>query len=181
MNGTGEDVLVLGKRCMSRLQRCTRTETLTGCSVSVKSGRSILKNSASMSVCASLPTKGRSRTGKAMRSALYEGSTTATAANGGESRGVGMPRGWDYKALVEKYLNRTETTDNGIWETRQPEVLRMYKVLARLGAAELTIFLLVVELETIAEVARRLKVHRSTIGRIYHRIEQRLRDDIQRY
>lgn len=92
-----------------------------------------------------------------------------------------MPRGWDYKALAEKYLNRTETADGGIWETRPTQVLKMYKVLARLNAPELTIFLLVVELGTIAEVARRLGVHRSTVGRIYRKIEARLRNDIQGY
>lgn len=90
-----------------------------------------------------------------------------------------MPAVWDYRRLAEKYL--TETGEGGIWETRRPEVLKMYRVLARLSAAELTIFLLVVELGTIAEAARRLRCHRSTIGRIYHKIEKRLKDDIQRH
>lgn len=87
-----------------------------------------------------------------------------------------MPRGWDYRTLAEKYLL---SADSGIWEEREPRVLRMYRVLSRLTAPELTIFLLVVELGSQAEVARRLKVHRSTIMRIYHRIERRIKDGVQ--
>lgn len=86
-----------------------------------------------------------------------------------------MPLVWDYRALAEKYLC---LTDMGIWEERRPQVLRMYRVLASLDAPRLTIFLLVVELGKISEVARRLKVHRSTIGRIYHRIEKEIRDEV---
>lgn len=59
-------------------------------------------------------------------------------------------------------------------------MLKMYKVLAGLDAARLTIFLLVVELGCISEVARRLKVHRSTVGRIFHRIEKEIRDELER-
>ncbi len=87
-----------------------------------------------------------------------------------------MPRGLDYKGLVEKYLS---WKDSGIWEERDLKVRKMYRALAGLDASELTIFLLVVEVGSQAEVARRLKVHRSTIMRIYHRIEKKIRDGIE--
>ena len=57
---------------------------------------------------------------------------------------------------------------------------KMYRVLAQLTPSELTIFLLVVELGTIAEVARRLRCHRNTVSRIYHRIEKRIHDELGR-
>lgn len=87
-----------------------------------------------------------------------------------------MPAAWDYRTLAEKYMR---TADLGIWEedTRLP---KMYKVLAGLMPSDLTIFLLVVELGTIAEVARRLKVHRSTVCRVFHKIEKRIHDDLER-
>ena len=83
-----------------------------------------------------------------------------------------MPAVWDYKRLADKYLGEMR----GIWDETPERVRRMYRALARLDAAELTIFLLVVELGSQAEAARRLKVHRSTIMRIYHRIEKKIRD-----
>lgn len=83
---------------------------------------------------------------------------------------------WNYRSLTEKYLTRTAD----IWDEHSDKERRMYKVLARLNAPDLTIFLLVVELGSIAEVARRLGVHRSTIGRIYHRIEEGIRNGIER-
>lgn len=79
---------------------------------------------------------------------------------------------------MAKYL--TEPSE-GIWDERTEKVKAMYRVLARLEAPELTIFLLVVELGSKAEVARRLGVHRSTIGRIYKRIEEELRDGLENY
>lgn len=71
------------------------------------------------------------------------------------------------------------TADLGIWE-EDMRLPKMYRVLAQLTPSELTIFLLVVELGTIAEVARRLRCHRNTVSRIYHRIEKRIHDDLGR-
>lgn len=82
----------------------------------------------------------------------------------------------DYRRLVEKYIRRH---DPGIWET-DGRLPKMYGALNRLQASELTIFLLVVELGTIAEAARTLNVHRSTVCRIYHRIEKRIHDELGR-
>lgn len=79
---------------------------------------------------------------------------------------------------MAKYLAEPS---EGIWDERTEKVKAMYRVLARLEAPELTIFLLVVELGSKAEVARRLGVHRSTIGRIYKRIEEELRDGLENY
>lgn len=87
-----------------------------------------------------------------------------------------MPRVLDYRTLADKYMR---TADLGIWEEDR-RLPGMYKALARLQATELTIFLLAVELGTIADAARRLKCHRNTVSRIYHRIEKRIRDDIAR-
>ena len=79
---------------------------------------------------------------------------------------------------MAKYLAEPS---EGIWDERTEKVKEMYRVLARLEAPELTIFLLVVELGSKAEVARRLGVHRSTIGRIYKRIEEELRSGLEYY
>lgn len=79
---------------------------------------------------------------------------------------------------MAKYLTGQS---EGIWDERTEKAKAMYRGLARLEAAELTIFLLVVELGSKAEVARRLGVHRSTIGRIYQRIEKELRDGLEGY
>lgn len=79
---------------------------------------------------------------------------------------------------MAKYLKEQ---NEGIWDERTEKVKAMYRVLARLEAPELTIFLLVVELGSKAEVARRLGVHRSTIGRIYKRIEEELRSGLENY
>ena len=114
-----------------------------------------------------------------MPSGLSRRNTGEGTAAGTRCKAAGLRRGLDYKALVQKYLHSTETTCGGIWEDRKPEVLKMYRVLARLNAPDLTIFLLCVETDNFSEVARKLKVHRSTITRIYHRIEKQLRDDIK--
>lgn len=79
---------------------------------------------------------------------------------------------------MAKYLAEPS---EGIWDERTEKVKAMYRGLARLEAPELTIFLLVVELGSKAEVARRLGVHRSTIGRIYKRIEEELRRGLENY
>ncbi len=89
-----------------------------------------------------------------------------------------MQRGWNYKTLVAKYLTREA---KGIFDESSEQTRAMYRGLARLSAPELTIFLLVVELGSKAEVARRLGVHRSTIGRIYKRIEEELRSGLENY
>lgn len=44
-----------------------------------------------------------------------------------------------------------------------------------MDAARLTIFLLFVELGSKVEVARRLEVHRNTIGRIIKKLQEELR------
>lgn len=77
---------------------------------------------------------------------------------------------------MEEYLTGTE----GIWDERSERVRAVHRALARLDAPDLTIFLLVVELGSKAEVSRRLGVHRSTVGRIYARIERRIRDELER-
>lgn len=110
------------------------------------------------------------------RSASCSVSTAARKAGGGASTGAGLPPVTDYRALTEKYIR---TVDLGIWEVdlRLPKI---YKALAHLTPSELTIFLLVVELGTIAETARRLRCHRNTVSRIYHRIEKRIHDELGR-
>lgn len=66
----------------------------------------------------------------------------------------------------------------GIWET-DSRLPKMYRALKRLNASELTIFLLVLELGTVAAAARRLKVHRSTVHRLYHKIEKKIRNELK--
>lgn len=163
---------------MRKYKQCMRAETWTGCSESPKSERRILRSSSNTPLSDCSRTRGKFGTGKGMHSDSYGGSIIPGGRNGGKSRGVGLPAVWDYKALTEKYLTET---DRGIWEERSIRVRRMYKTLAGLNAAELTIFLLVVELGSCSAVARRLKVHRSTTTRIYHRIEKKIHDELERY
>ena len=81
---------------------------------------------------------------------------------------------------MSKYLKR-ETCKS--WEEigddwSEKRKARMYKALSKLDAPSLTIFLLCIELGSQAEVARRLKVHRSTVMRIYNKITKGLRDEL---
>ena len=76
----------------------------------------------------------------------------------------------DYKTLAEKYLTYQ---DRGIWNDEK--IISIYRKLARIDAARLTIFLLFVELGSKVEVARRLEVHRNTIGRIIKQLQEELR------
>lgn len=89
-----------------------------------------------------------------------------------------MSSALDWQTLTAKYLTREQ---KGIWCTDSEKVRAMYRALRRLDASEQTIFLLVVELGTIAEAARRLKVHRSTVTRIYNRIRNKIGDEVGRY
>ena len=101
----------------------------------------------------------------------YATSTGGRQAPGQRRRGGGKPSGLDYRTLVEKYLEREE---QGIWDETPPQLRKIYRTLARMDAPRLTIFLLYAELGSKAEVARRLGVHRSTIGRIIDRIRNEL-------
>ena len=84
--------------------------------------------------------------------------------------GDGKRTGLDYKTLAEKYLTYQ---DRGIWNDEK--IISIYRKLARIDAARLTIFLLFVELGSKVEVARRLEVHRNTIGRIIKQLQEELR------
>lgn len=118
---------------------------------------------------------------KTLRSSLWElssVSTTAARVPGFSPSAPGMNNGLDWQTLTAKYLTREQ---KGIWCTDSEKVRAMYRALRRLDASEQTIFLLVVELGTIAEAARRLKVHRSTVTRIYNRIKNKIGDEVGRY
>lgn len=84
----------------------------------------------------------------------------------------------NWRTLTSKYLTREE---KGIWSQDSEKVRAMYRALRRLDASEQTIFLLVVELGTIAEAARRLGVHRSTITRVYNRIKEKIGYELERH
>lgn len=84
---------------------------------------------------------------------------------------------WDYKKLAAKYLRQ----DQGIWDETPDRVRKLYQALARIDAARLTIFLLCVELGNKTEVARRLKVHRNTIIRIYAAVTKEIENGLERH
>ena len=89
-----------------------------------------------------------------------------------------MSSALNWQTLSAKYLTRE---DRGIWSEDSHKVRAMYRALHRLDASEQTIFLLAVELGNIAEVARRLRCHRSTVTRIYNRIRGKINDEVGRY
>ena len=164
------------ERCVMQLNGCTQAESWTGYSAIAVSGRTTCPTYGKRWRKSCLRQRARYPISERSRCQSYRGSTEARKAAGGADTGVGLPPVTDYRTLTEKYIR---TTDLGIWEVdmRLPKI---YKALAHLTPSELTIFLLVVELGTIAEVARRLKCHRSTVHRIYHRIEKRLHNDLGR-
>lgn len=82
----------------------------------------------------------------------------------------GRREGLDYRSLARKYLTYR---DEGIWSDEKKASI--YRKLERMDAARLTIFLLFVELGSKVEVARRLEVHRNTIGRIIKKLQEELR------
>ena len=84
---------------------------------------------------------------------------------------------WDYKRLASKYLKREE----GIWDETPDKVRRLYRALAKIDAARLTIFLLCVEIGNKTEVARRLGVHRNTILRIYAAVTKEIENGLGRH
>lgn len=63
---------------------------------------------------------------------------------------------------------------------RDEKIEKMYGALAKMDSSELVIFLMVVEIGSLSEVARRLKVHRKTLTRMYYKIKEKLRDAIER-
>lgn len=164
------------ERCVMRLNGCTQAESWTEYSATAVSGREIYPTYGKRWRKSCSRQRARYVTLEPIRCQSYKGSTEARRAAGGDDTGVGMQPVTDYKTLTEKYIRKA---DLGIWE-EDMRLPKIYKALSKLLPSELTIFLLVVELGTIAEVARRLKVHRSTVHRIYHRIEKRIHDELGR-
>ena len=158
-----------------RLNGCMQAESLTGC----YAGAAL--RSATCPICGrrwpkySLQRTRAFKTCKPTPCPLSTGSIKAGKADGGASTDAGTQAETDYRTLTAKYLRRT---DLGIWET-DSRLPKMYRALKRLNASELTIFLLVLELGTVAAAARRLKVHRSTVHRLYHKIEKKIRNELK--
>lgn len=71
--------------------------------------------------------------------------------------------------LREKYLTYE---DRGVFEDE--DRVRVFRKLAKMDIARLTIFLLFVELGNKSEVARRLGAHRNTVSRIIDGIRREL-------
>ena len=124
------------------------------------------------------PLPRKSPTSRATLWGLSDGSTTHARVLGITSTEPGMSIALNWRTLTSKYLTREE---KGIWSQDSEKVRAMYRALRRLDASEQTIFLLVVELGTIAEAARRLGVHRSTITRVYNRIKEKIGYELERH
>jgi len=77
----------------------------------------------------------------------------------------------DYRALVKTYLSNE---DRGIWEERSPRIRKMYGAIARLSPSKKAILLLVTEIGNISEVARRLKLPKTTVWRVYDGIRKEI-------
>lgn len=71
----------------------------------------------------------------------------------------------------------TREGSGDIFDETPDQVRRMYRVLGGMDAPRLTIFLLYVELGSKVEVARRLGVHRNTVGRLIDKIRNELGRD----
>lgn len=164
---------------MTRYRNYLKAEKLTACCALTKygggTGRTLSKR---LPLSCSRHLRRKSKTLHATLWELSNGSITAARVPGILLTEPGMSNALNWQTLTEKYLNKE---DLGIWSTDSERVRGMYRALRRLDASEQTIFLLTVELGNIAEVARRLNCHRSTVTRIYNKIREKISDEVGRY
>ncbi len=164
---------------MTRYRNSLQAVRLTACSASTGCGNATGRTSSKRShLYCSRPLRRKSKTLHATLWELSNGSTIAARVPGILTTEPGMNSALNWQTLTTKYLTRE---DRGIWSTDGQKVRAMYRALKRLDASEQTIFLLAVELGNIAEVARRLNCHRSTVTRIYNKIRNKISDEVGRY
>lgn len=164
--------------CVRRLSGCTQAENWRKSSAVAKSERRIYQTSyRRCRLNSSQATSQSDISGDTPSQSLGDNTLPKTeGASGTRCTESGKNEGLDYRRLVEKYLMRDEPS----FVQRDEKIEQMYKVLNSLDTSKITIFLMVVEIGSLSEVARRLKVHRKTLTRMYYKIKEKLRDAIER-
>lgn len=165
-------------RCGRRLSGCTQAENWRKSSAVAKSERRTYQTSYRRCRLNSSQATSQSDISGDTPSQLLGDNTLPKmeGASGTRCTESGKNEGLDYRRLVEKYLMRDEPS----FVQRDEKIEQMYRVLNSLDTSKITIFLMVVELGSMSEVARRLNIHRRTLARMYHRIEKKIRDELGR-